>query len=588
VILGQIALLIKSETMESTVEIIKSKLTIADVVGSYIKLEKAGINMKARCPFHNERTPSFFISPERGTFHCFGCNRGGDIFTFVEEIESIEFKEALRVLADRSGVSLNKDMGQFSGTGKIRAALIEAVNFYRNQLTKSVECNQYLKDRGLEQFSIEKFQIGFAPKAWRALSEHLRRKGIAETDAEKAGLLVKSNKGYYDRFRGRILFPFLDIGGRPIGFSARILPGITEDTEKQGKYINSPETSLFHKSKVFFGINEANITIREMDKVILVEGQLDVILAHQAGVNNVIGVSGTAFTPEHVSILKRFTDNILVVLDSDNAGFRASEKVVRMALSAGMYVSIVALPRGTDPADMVKENSDAFRTILSKELAFIDYALILIRDNYNDRREREKAIRDYLYPVLGDTYNEIEKDRALQDVAALLGVAPDATRRDFEKWFSAKKKDEISFDRSNPEPTLKIIPSPLELVATRLLGMAIILESSKDKIELDLSTKIWQDLDTVLGSQIFSSLKKKYENERQEDLVFEVEAYYRTRSGYAQEVDILFSRLHREVLKFQFSEAMDELRLAEAKGDKTKIAKCLSRCQDISKELSKP
>ncbi|HEY4504315.1 MAG TPA: CHC2 zinc finger domain-containing protein, partial [Candidatus Paceibacterota bacterium] len=176
--------------MESTVEIIKSKLTIADVVGSYIKLEKAGINMKARCPFHNERTPSFFISPERGTFHCFGCNRGGDIFTFVEEIESIEFKEALRVLADRSGVSLNKDMGQFSGTGKIRAALIEAVNFYRNQLTKSVECNQYLKDRGLEQFSIEKFQIGFAPKAWRALSEHLRRKGIAETDAEKAGLLV--------------------------------------------------------------------------------------------------------------------------------------------------------------------------------------------------------------------------------------------------------------------------------------------------------------------------------------------------------------------------------------------------------------
>ncbi len=571
--------------MESPVETIKSKLQIAEVVGSYLKLEKAGINMKARCPFHNERTPSFFVSPERGTFHCFGCNRGGDIFTFVEEIEGVEFKEALRVLAERSGVSLARDASYSSGTGRLRAALSEAVTFYKRRLTESAEAKKYLAERGLTTASLDKFQVGFAPLGWRNLSDHLQRKGISPIDAEKAGLLVKGDKGYYDRFRGRIVFPFFDIGGRPIGFSARILPGVTEDADKQGKYINSPETSLFHKSRVLYGIGEANFGIRELDKVILVEGQLDVILCHQAGASNVVGVSGTAFTPEHVSILKRFTDNLVAVLDGDSAGFRASERVVRMAVSAGMHVSVVPLPAGLDPADLVRESPDKLKEVLSKDLPFVDYALALVKDGYKDRRELEKAVRDDLYPRLGDTYNEIEKDRALQDIALLLGVAPDAARRDFEKWREDKQVAPTGVSGAEALP-VKAVPPPLELVAARLWGIASLLEKSKLAAETDLATHVWQEMRSLLGPETFLALSEKYANERKEDLIFEVETQYPDRSVFNNESKSLIERLNREVLKFEFSDAMDELRLAEASGDDTRVARSLSRCQEISKKLS--
>jgi len=567
---------------------IKNRLSIAEVIGSYLKLEKAGVNLKARCPFHNERTPSFFVSPERGTFHCFGCGKGGDIFTFVEEIEGVEFKEALKVLAERSGVSISKENGNYSGTGRLRAVLLEAVDFYKRNLNTSAEANKYLEDRGVKQTSIDKFQLGFSGVGWRELSEHLIRKGFSSVDAERVGLVVKSSKGYYDRFRGRIIFPFFDLGGRPIGFSARVLPGVTEDSDKYGKYINSPETSLFHKSKVFYGIKEANIAIRSLDKTILVEGQLDVILAHQAGVENAIGVSGTAFTTDHISVLKRLSDNLLVVLDADEAGFRASEKVVRMVLSVGMNVSVVALPKGQDPAELIRVDCELFKSTLNKELPFLDYALALVRDGYKDNSKRENAIRSYLYPVLADTYNEIEKDRSLQDIANLLGVAPDASRRDFEKWLSLHKNAELATRFVVPTSGQKSIPPPLEMVAGRLFGIASMLEQSKDENESALSAKILQDLNSVLGQNTFSALSEKYKNEKREDIVFEVETQYPDRFVLPNETKVLLERLRREVHKFQFSQAIDELRMAEADDDEERVAKSLLKCQEISKKLSQP
>src|SRR3989338_7923621 len=235
--------------MLSPVEEIKGKLSIVDVVGSYVKLEKAGVNYKARCPFHNEKTPSFFVSPGRETYHCFGCGKGGDMFSFVEEVEGVEFREALKVLAERAGVSLETNFKSASGsssTAKLRRALEEAQKFYEGELAKDKKVQTYLKERGLTTETVKSFHLGFAPDGWRNLADELKRRGVSETDSEKAGLLIKGDKGYNDRFRGRIMFPFFDYSGRIIGFSGRLLPGSPDEATagtstsfSAGKYINS-------------------------------------------------------------------------------------------------------------------------------------------------------------------------------------------------------------------------------------------------------------------------------------------------------------------------------------------------------------
>ncbi|HEY9583164.1 MAG TPA: DNA primase [Candidatus Paceibacterota bacterium] len=556
--------------MESPVDLIKSKLSIKDVVSSYVKLEKAGLNYRARCPFHNERTPSFFVSPGRETFHCFGCGKGGDIFTFVEEIEGVEFREALKLLADKSGVVLSREHAKTSSSqGKLRTVMEESLLFYQNEFRKSDIAKKYMSERGLDQSSIDVFKLGFAPGGWRNLATHLKKIGLNEEDAEQAGLLVKSPKGYYDRFRGRIMFPFFDYSSRPIGFSSRLIPGVTDDN--QGKYVNSPETPLFHKSRVFYGLDIAKNSIREKDKVILVEGQIDVIMAHQVGTTNVIGVSGTALTLEHIETISRLTDNLTILLDADEAGFRASERSVRLALSRGLHVSVVELPVGTDPASCIQDKPEIWQNVLVKEKQFVEYALDVISTRFSDSKDMQTALKTYLYPHLADIYNEIEKDQALQKISSMLAVSHDAAQKDFEKWLITQKNN------LQKEPIVEelSLPNNVLLVGRRILAISALLESRGQKEE---ATKLIADLREIIKMEISPS--------EREDLIFEAEVYYPPDKDLSVEIESLLTRLRREVNKQEFMNAMNELRKAERTGDEQEVSKWLKMCQEISKKIS--
>ena len=275
--------------MNSPVAKIKERLSIEEVVSSYIKLKKAGANLKAKCPFHNEKTPSFFVSVDRGSYYCFGCGASGDIFTFVEEFEGLDFRGALKLLADRAGVELaayTKEMKEAENEKeKLYRAMEEATLYFCDNLTQNREVLNYLKTRGLNEKSIKDFRIGFALLDWRLLYFYLQKKGFSDIEMEKAGLVKKSEKGFYDRFRGRIMFPISDSSGRVIAFSGRIFSaqgGSASGGVEQAKYLNSPETPIFSKHAVLYGIYKAKDSIRKNNFSILVEGQMDLILSHQA------------------------------------------------------------------------------------------------------------------------------------------------------------------------------------------------------------------------------------------------------------------------------------------------------------------
>src|SRR3989344_1276515 len=371
--------------MSSPTEQIKERLPIDQVVSSYIKLERAGGNFKARCPFHNEKAPSFIVSPSRGSYHCFGCNRGGDIFSFVQEIVGADFKHALETLADRAGVPLPRiDPKLKSEFDRLYKILEDATEYFQNNLGNAKDALDYLKKRGLSENTIEEWKLGYAKNDWRLLLEHLKGKKFTEQEIEKVGLIVKSEPKtasggsaearYYDRFRGRVIFPLKSAQGKVVGFSGRYFVDGSTETDS-AKYINTPETTLYNKSKLLYGYDKAKQSIMKEDFSVLVEGQMDLIMSHQAGVKNTVATSGTALTEEHLNSLKRFSVNIVMAFDGDEAGFAASERGFNLALLLGMNVRIAKLPKGVDPADLIKKDSLEWIRAIKEAKHIIDFYL---------------------------------------------------------------------------------------------------------------------------------------------------------------------------------------------------------------------
>src|SRR3989344_3981942 len=294
---------------------------IFDLIGSYIRLSKAGANFKAVCPFHNEKTPSFYVSPSREIFHCFGCNAGGDVFRFVSMIEGVEFPEALSILAGRAGVVLKREDPRISGERKRLLSLIDdAAKYFESELAGNGPAKEYLRTRGLKEGTVRSFRLGFVPDGWENLFGHLSQKGYKPEEIAKAGLALQSsnpNSGtkFYDRFRSRIMFPISDSSGRVVGFSGRIFNKETNE----GKYINTPNTVLYDKSKILYLWDRAKNEARKENTCIVVEGQMDALMSHQAGITNTVATSGTAFGSAHLSIIKRLASKLLLAFDNDEA-----------------------------------------------------------------------------------------------------------------------------------------------------------------------------------------------------------------------------------------------------------------------------
>ncbi len=351
--------------MLNQVDEIKNKLDIVEVIGDYLQLKKSGTSHRAICPFHHEKTPSFFVSGEKQIWHCFGCSEGGDIFTFVQKIEGIEFGEALKILAQKAGVKLETSvLAQQTDTraGRLKEILDLAAEYYHKNLftDEGLEAREYLKKRGLDKETVVEFRLGFSSDSWDHILNYLKKSGFTEAEIAAAGLLAqKEGKiSYYDRFRNRIMFPIRDIYGNVVGFTSRLLSSAENDPKAGGKYVNTPQTALYDKSRVLYGLDKAKLAVKEKGWVIVVEGNMDVIACHQFGYKNVVASSGTALTEGQLDLLKRFAENVYLSFDIDPAGELAAKRGIDLALEKGFNVKIIQIPEGCgkDPDECIRKD----------------------------------------------------------------------------------------------------------------------------------------------------------------------------------------------------------------------------------------
>lgn len=522
--------------MSSNVEQIKDKLDIVDVLSSYIKVEKSGINFKARCPFHNEKTPSFFISPSRQSFYCFGCGEKGDIFSFVEKFEGLDFKGALETLADRAGVELKNIKKEQRSDEKDRLFEImeAATKFFEETLTKDQTSIDYLNKRGLSKESINKWRLGFAQDEWRSLYDHLLKNGFTKEEMLAAGLIKKvdqENK-YYDTFRCRIMFPISDSAGRVIAFSGRTL----KEDDKTPKYLNSPETKLFYKSEVLYGFNVAKNHIRKIDYTVLVEGQMDLLMSHQAGILNTVASSGTALSPLHVQKIQKLSNRVIIAYDSDSAGEKASRRAAELALSLGMETKIASLSQGEDPASVVKKDPELWKKSLRESVHFVDYALERAVSN-NKGRELTKEILENVLPLISLIKSDIEKAQFVKKISLKIGVSEEIVWKDVSKIKDAEKSGtEYIKDIQTTIPNLE-----------RIMAGFVFLEESRNKGDKKLHTRLeWQK---AIGNEEVTELLESYESEK-EALSFEAEQHC-LNGNIEKTWEVLLKRIELQNLKIR-------------------------------------
>lgn len=604
--------------MSSTnIEKIKERLGIEEVISSYIKLDRAGKNFKGKCPFHNEKTPSFFVSPDRGGYYCFGCGAKGDIFNFVEQFEGLDFMGSLKLLAERAGVTLEFDnVNSESKTEKEKLLSIMecATTFFENNLENSKDAQEYVLKRGITKDTAKKFRLGYIPNDWRLLYTYLKqKKGIngeamnfTDTDIEKAGLIKKPDevgKGYYDRFRGRIMFPISDSSGRVIAFSGRILV----DDGKSAKYLNSPDTILFNKSTVLYGIDKAKQDIRIKNYSILVEGQMDLVLSHQAGIKNTVAVSGTALTENlfskenvvnNLGVVKRLSNNIILAFDSDNAGRKAAMRSANIAMSLGMDVKIADLPEGKDPADLVLSNPEEWKNVLRNSKHVVEFQLDTVLKQNLDPRKLPKALLDNVFPFIAPITGAMEKAHYIKLIKEKTGLSEESIKEDLIKTESLlagtfvpeKNTESIKQDYS------KSFDIRLNSIARKLLGLFLFIEKNSDKINisnLDIKENRKQVLNIAGGKYV--SLITDIESYKDE-LILESEVIYGSSMGdevsselkkrLIEDLNELMLNFEEDIVRQEFSLAMSELSKAERNKDATIANDLIKRCQVLSIRLS--
>jgi DNA primase len=393
---------------------IKDRLNVADVIAGYIPIKKAGTNFKAICPFHSERTPSFQISPQKQIWHCFGCGEGGDVFGFVMKYEKLDFRDALKILADKAGVQLPSYRPENRQVQDEKELLLRINDFaarYYHQILlndkRGATALEYLKNRGLTEGTIKQWQIGFAPDDFHALERALLAKKVNLDDAVKAGVIAKNDRGMYDRFRGRVTFPIYDYFGNTVGFSARIL----NDDGKSAKYVNSPETVVYNKSKILFGLNFAKDAIRKADEAVVVEGQMDCISAHQAGFKNVVASSGTALTEAGLMQLSRLTKNLKFCFDADIAGQTASRRAGEIALKQGFRLKVIALDKVKDPDELIKKSPGLWEKAVAEAVWFLDWQMDFAEKQFSaDPVEQKHYLSQSVVSLLGAISDPLEQD----------------------------------------------------------------------------------------------------------------------------------------------------------------------------------
>jgi DNA primase len=419
------------------VDDVKQKVNIVDIIGDYVPLKKAGRNFRGLCPFHNEKTPSFVVNEERQIWHCFGCQKGGDVFKFLMEIDHIEFLEALRILAKRVGIELKTY--ERSETVKLKDRIYEmnhlASEFYHYLLLShksGKDALSYILKRGIQKKSLETFKIGYAPNNWEALQKFLLKKGYSLFEMETAGLVVRTERGsYFDKFRGRLMFTLNDHRGNPIGFAGRIFEEAKDSTPK---YMNTSETPVYTKGNVLYGLDITHDAIKRENLAVIVEGEIDCIQSFQAGVTNVVAIKGSALTEGHVFLLKRYTENVAISLDSDFAGDAAARRGIEIADAANLNIKVVQLKAGKDPDECVRLGVGLWKDSVSSAIPIYDF-ILKSSEKRNDVKtiEGKKRIGEEVLPIIAKISNLIVRAHYLKELASFLKVSEESVTSELER-----------------------------------------------------------------------------------------------------------------------------------------------------------
>ncbi|TSC70909.1 MAG: DNA primase [Parcubacteria group bacterium Gr01-1014_46] len=576
----------------SSVDQIKSKIDIVSLVSSYIKLEKAGTNFKGKCPFHNEKTPSFFVSQDRGNYYCFGCHAKGDIFTFVQEFEGLDFVGALKVLAEKAGVELEQyKSGEKSEKDRLFSVLEKAVFFYEKKLSENKIALDYVHSRGITDETVKNFRIGYAPLDWRLLYDYLKEKGVTEKDMLAVGLIKQkdstfSSSSYYDVFRGRIMFPIADSSGRVVGFSGRILV----PDEKSPKYLNTPETELYNKSEILFGLDKAKKDIKLKDYSILVEGQMDLVMMHQVGMSNTVASSGTAVTADenkkdednkrsqdHLVKLRRLSNRIVMSFDSDSAGFSASNRTAKLALALDMDLKIVKLPKGKDPAELAKEDPELLKECFRNSKSIVDFYVDYLLDQDLNPRDLATEIRKKVLPYVAEMA-PTNQSSSIMSINQKTFINPEALRADLNT---------ITTGQTPYVPVINTSPpgKRVDSIERKIFGIILWTKEKKNKeedvkVEIDVESRA----KAILGKRL-DELEKEFQKDK-ELLLFETESYYNDKANLEKDIDELLVSLEEEYLKKDLSLAMINLQKAEQKRESGEVLKFLEECQRITQRIN--
>ncbi|MBN1366402.1 MAG: DNA primase [Dehalococcoidales bacterium] len=510
----------------SVIEEVKQRTDIAEVIGQFTKLTKAGKTYRGLCPFHTEKTPSFFVYPDQQSWHCFGaCNTGGDVFSFIMKKQGIEFGEALRYLAERAGVTLpayHEREGEKDEKERLLQINRTAAEYY-HQLLKTPAAKQardYLEERGLTAETMVKFQLGYAPDNWEVLKNYLMDKGYTEKELLQGGLINRSDTGNktYDRFRHKIMFPICDIKGNVTGFGARVLD------DSLPKYINSPQTPVFDKSGSLYGINNAAEAIRKADVAIFVEGYLDVIIPHQYGFNNVIASMGTSITERQISTVKRLTTNVALALDADAAGEEAMLRTVQYENLLNNEVKVVLLPEGKDPDEVIKEDAAVWQKLVAEAIPVVDFTIKTATAGLDLSKVKDKTVAEgKLLPVIAGINNDVRRDHYLEQLRLMTGSSYRGMQMALNKIKGGAKTGKVETE------TTKIVQSSLSNPVEEYLLSLLVQHPEIKDLAAELPAEYFESTENReiflawRNNQELELLKEQLDNSIREHLQYLVE-----------------------------------------------------------------
>ncbi|HCX26017.1 MAG: primase protein [Candidatus Collierbacteria bacterium GW2011_GWB1_45_35] len=583
--------------MEDQVEEVKRKTDIVGTIGQYVSLKKMGRHHKGLCPFHAEKTASFTVNEEMGFYKCFGCNNGGDVIKFLMEIEGIDFRDALERLADKAGVKLITK--KYEG-GEQKQKLLEVMDltarYYHWLLTegKSGEkARKYLTDRGIGEKLIKTFNIGFALPGWDNLIKYLVKKKNYKVELlESAGLINKKTggSGYFDKFRGRIMFPLLDAGGRVVGFSGRILPVLEKENEP--KYLNSPETEIYHKGRMLFGFYQAKQAIREKKRAVLVEGQMDLISSFGAGVSESVAVGGTALTEDQVEMISRLAKTIYLSFDADEAGLLAIKRAVEMAEKRGLDVKVVQIEGGKDPDEIARKYPNKWKEMVEKAVDVYDFVMTKAMQRYDKNNVHGiKKITEEVVPFLSKIENSVVREVWIRKFADKLGVEVGIVKDEVERFKMGKKTQEKATTFNN---AVEVVENKTEKLIRRLVGGLLVFPGVRDRIKtwfnkIDLPGASGKALKLVV-EQEEADPGKIIENVQAELKEVLQEAYMiggESENTTEKDVLDLAIQLIREAIREEKKKLMAEMEMARKEGLETEEDSLFAKLNDLNIEENK-